>query len=112
MNASRILCIALLAAAAACHSKNEAAAAAPSAAPASAPAPTPVPIPSAGLVFTPDPGWVVEKPTSAMRKAQYKLPHAEKDSEDASLVVYFFSGQGGGVQANVDRWCQQFEQPD
>jgi hypothetical protein len=47
-----------------------------------------------------------------MRKAQYKLPHVEADTEDAALVVYFFSGQGGDLQANLDRWCSQFEQPD
>ena len=64
------------------------------------------------LAFTAQPGWVVETPTSAMRKAQYRLPHAEKDSEDASLVVYFFGGQGGSVQDNIDRWTGQFEQPD
>jgi hypothetical protein len=78
----------------------------PSAAPIQAPAG------SGPLVFTPQAGWTVEKPTSAMRKAQYLLPHAEKDTEDASLVVFFFSGQGGTPQANIDRWTQQFEQPD
>jgi hypothetical protein len=40
------------------------------------------------------------------------LPRAEKDTEDASLVVFFFGGQGGGVQDNIDRWAKQFEQPD
>jgi hypothetical protein len=67
---------------------------------------------SGELVFTPQPGWIVETPTSAMRKAQYRLPHAEKDAEDASLVVTFFAGQGGSPQANIDRWAGQFEQPD
>jgi hypothetical protein len=47
-----------------------------------------------------------------MRKAQYRLPHAEKDAEDASLVVFFFGGQGGTLEANIDRWAGQFEQPD
>ena len=58
-------------------------------------------------------GWVSEKPTSGMRAAQYKLPKSEGDPEDASLVLYFFgSGQGGSVQANIDRWVGQIEQPD
>jgi hypothetical protein len=26
--------------------------------------------------------------------------------------VYFFGGQGGSVQANLDRWLGQMEQPD
>jgi hypothetical protein len=32
---------------------------------------------------------------------------------DAECVVYFFGqGQGGGVQANIDRWKGQFSQPN
>jgi hypothetical protein len=57
-------------------------------------------------------GWKVETPTSAMRKAQFTLPHAEKDAKDASLVVYYFGAQAGTFQANLDRWCGQFQQPD
>jgi hypothetical protein len=57
--------------------------------------------------------WVVEKPSSAMRLAQYKLPQAEGDNEDASLVLYFFgTNSGGSVQANLERWISQLEQPD
>lgn len=58
-------------------------------------------------------GWTAEKPTSDMRVAQYKLPKAEGDSEDALLVVYYFGqGQGGSAQANIDRWTNQVKQPD
>jgi hypothetical protein len=58
-------------------------------------------------------GWVTEKPSSAMRVAQYKLPKAEGDPEDASLVLYYFGAtQGGSVQANIDRWVGQIQQPD
>jgi len=58
-------------------------------------------------------GWVKEQPTSAMRLAQYKLPKAEGDTEDAALVVYFFgASQGGAVSANIDRWISQIQQPD
>jgi len=69
---------------------------------------------SAGeLRFKAPPEWVVEKPSSTMRIAQYKLPKADGDSEDASLVLYFFgTNQGGSVQANVERWISQMEQPD
>ncbi len=99
---------------AACSSKPEAQASAPASAAPTPPAPAAAPAAAAtgALAFTAQPGWVVEKPTSAMRKAQYTLPHVEKDTEDAALVVYFFSGQGGDLQANLDRWCGQFEQPD
>ena len=65
------------------------------------------------LRFKAPPEWVVEKPSSAMRLAQYKLPKAEGDNEDASLVLYFFgTNQGGSVQANLDRWVSQIKQPD
>src|SRR3977135_3797838 len=58
-------------------------------------------------------GWVKEQPTSAMRVAQYKLRKVEGDSEDAALVVYYFGAtQGGAVQANIDRWVAQMQQPD
>src|SRR2546421_3675356 len=57
-------------------------------------------------------GWVSESPSSKMRVAQYKLPKAEGDAEDASLVVYYFGpAQGGSVDANIDRWISQMEQP-
>ena len=57
-------------------------------------------------------GWVTEHPTSTMRAAQYKLLKAEGDSEDASLVLYYFGqGQGGSVSDNIDRWIGQMEQP-
>ena len=65
------------------------------------------------LRYTAPEGWVKEQPTSAMRVAQYKLPKAEGDPEDAALVVYFFGAtQGGAVQANIDRWISQIQQPD
>ncbi|HEV7474022.1 MAG TPA: hypothetical protein VGN90_08235 [Pyrinomonadaceae bacterium] len=58
-------------------------------------------------------GWTAEKPTSDMRVAQYKLPKAKGDNEDALLVIYYFGqGQGGSPQANIDRWINQMKQPD
>ena len=65
------------------------------------------------LRFTAPEGWVKEQPASAMRVAQYKLPRADGDNEDGSLVVYFFGAtQGGAIQANIDRWISQIQQPD
>lgn len=58
-------------------------------------------------------GWTVEKPTSDMRLAQYKLPKAEGDAEDALLIVYYFGqGQGGTPEANIERWVNQVKQSD
>jgi hypothetical protein len=57
--------------------------------------------------------WTVEKPTSDMRLAQYKLPKADGDSEDALLILYYFGqGQGGTPEANIERWLGQMKQPD
>ena len=48
-----------------------------------------------------------------MRLAQYKLPKAEGDTEDASLVLYYFGpGQGGSTAANIERWLAQMKQED
>jgi|SRR6185503_11895162 len=58
-------------------------------------------------------GWVSERPTSSMRVSQYQLPAAPGDSEAASLVVYYFgAGQGGSVDANLDRWIGQMQTAD
>lgn len=73
---------------------------------------TPVPPPSTSLKFTAPQGWLSETPATESRKAQYKLPRAEGDSEDAQLVVYYFGGGGGAPQANVDRWIGEFNGPD
>ena len=55
-------------------------------------------------------GWSVETPSSSMRLAEYRLPSAEGDG---TLAVFRFGpGQGGGVEANLDRWLGQFQQPD
>jgi hypothetical protein len=69
--------------------------------------------PNGELKYKAPEGWLEEKPTSSMRAAQYKLPKAAGDTEDASLVLYYFGqGQGGGTQANIDRWINQMQQPD
>src|SRR5215831_7402877 len=57
--------------------------------------------------------WISERPTSNMRVSQYQLPAAEGDAESASLVVYYFGqGQGGSVEANLQRWIGQMQTPD
>ena len=44
-----------------------------------------------------------------MRKASFIVPRADGDSEDGELTVFYFGpGQGGSVDANVDRWIKQF----
>src|SRR5205807_125202 len=68
---------------------------------------------SGELHFKAPDGWVTEKASSSMRVAQYKLPKAEGDNDDASLVLYYFGAtQGGTAQANIDRWISQMKQAD
>jgi hypothetical protein len=65
------------------------------------------------LKFTVPAGWVEEQRTSSMRVAQYKLPKAAGDADDASVVVYYFGqGQGGSTAANIERWVSQMQQPE
>jgi hypothetical protein len=65
------------------------------------------------LKFTVPPGWVEEERSSAMRVAQYKLPRAEGDTENGSVVLYYFGpGQGGSTTANIERWVGQIKQTD
>lgn len=45
-----------------------------------------------------------------MRKASYQVPPADGDTEPAQLSVFYFgSGQGGTVEANMQRWAGQFK---
>jgi hypothetical protein len=59
---------------------------------------------AAGATFAAPAAWEKEQPSSNMRKAQFR------SGETEIVVFYFGAGQGGGVQANVARWIQQFEQ--
>ena len=55
-------------------------------------------------------GWVAQQPSSSMRVAQYGLPGP---AGEATLGIFFFGpGQGGGVEANIERWHGQFKQED
>lgn len=47
-----------------------------------------------------------------MRVAQFALPQAQDDASDAELVIYYFGGSGGSVDANIQRWIGQMQQPD
>jgi hypothetical protein len=47
-----------------------------------------------------------------MRAATYSIPPAAGDADKGECVVYFFgAGQGGGIEANIDRWKGQFKGP-
>jgi hypothetical protein len=66
--------------------------------------------------------FVSEAPTSHMQSARWRIPAGEPDKDgkpaaasdqDVQVVVYYFgNGQGGSVQANIDRWLGQFPEKD
>ena len=72
----------------------------------------PAPASAAGRRFEAPATWISEAPSSSMRLAQYRLPGLEGNQEDAELADFYFGGQGGSVQANVDRWIGQFSNAD
>jgi hypothetical protein len=51
--------------------------------------------------------WSAAPSSSSMRLAEWKF------ASQAEIVIFFFgAGQGGPVEANLERWYGQFEQPD
>jgi hypothetical protein len=67
---------------------------------------------AAGIGWTVPAGWEAE-PARQMRIATYRLDAIAGDPEDAECAVYFFgTGQGGTVEANLERWAHQFTPPD
>ena len=56
-------------------------------------------------------GWKEEEPSSKMRQAQFRLPKAEGDKDDAELAVFFFAGKGtsGSAEQNLKRQVDKFE---
>jgi hypothetical protein len=67
---------------------------------------------AAGISFQVPITWKTSAPSSNMRAAQFQLP-ADTNGAAGELVLFFFgAGQGGGVQANIDRWIGQMTQPD
>jgi len=61
--------------------------------------------------FTRPVNWEWVEVTSSMRKAQLKVNDADKKGSAEVIFFYFGEGNGGGTQANVDRWLGQFQEP-
>ncbi|MFQ5732989.1 MAG: hypothetical protein ACE5KM_13695 [Planctomycetaceae bacterium] len=53
--------------------------------------------------------WKQMKPSNRLRKAQFEVPAVKGDAGNVDLVIYEFSGGGGGVGANITRWIKQFQ---
>jgi hypothetical protein len=66
----------------------------------------------AGIRWTTPANWKSQE-QRPMRLATYTVPPAQGDQDPGECGVYYFGvGQGGSVQANMDRWIGQFQQPD
>jgi hypothetical protein len=67
---------------------------------------------AAGIRWTAPAGWKAEGPRP-MRAATYSIAPAAGDTAGAECVVNFFGpGQGGGVDANIERWKGQVQGSD
>lgn len=54
-------------------------------------------------------GWISREPATRIVEHEFAVPAAKGDERDGRVTVM---GAGGGVEANLDRWYQQFSQPD
>ncbi len=52
--------------------------------------------------------WVEQKTASRMRAAQFGVPGKDGKAVGECIFFYFGPGQGGGAQANLQRWVNQF----
>ena len=68
-----------------------------------------LPAQAGALTFTRPPGWTDRAAASSMRVAEFVVPKASGDDEDGELIVYYFGGTGGTVEANLQRWTTQFQ---
>src|SRR5947209_10040279 len=77
------------------------------AAPSTPPSGPASPAGTAGLGFDLPKGWTAETPKSNLRLAQATIPGPAGAGDLA--IFYFGAGQGGGVDANIQRWIDQME---
>jgi hypothetical protein len=78
--------------------------------PTAAPPPSAKALPPVEITWVDPPEWKRSERPNPMRKATYLIPRAQGDTEDGELGVFYFGpGQGGGIEANVDRWVKQFK---
>jgi hypothetical protein len=69
-------------------------------------------IDAGGVTFKVPADWKSVKPSSSMRRAQLTVEPLEGDEYPAQLVVFAFPGGAGSVDANIERWRNQFKDDD
>lgn len=59
-------------------------------------------------------GFVRVRPSSGMVETEFAIPSEGKGEDGSELPAGRMTvmGAGGSIQANIDRWCSQFAQPD
>lgn len=73
-------------------------------------APADAPASAGGISWTVPKGWTVAPAASSMRVVTYRTAAAPGDAEGGEVAVFYFGeGQGGGIDANVQRWFGQFQ---
>lgn len=70
---------------------------------------TPFTVADGKIRFVAPKGWQKKQPSSRIVEVEFQIPAAKGDENPGRLTVM---GAGGDVQANLDRWFGQFEQPD
>jgi hypothetical protein len=53
--------------------------------------------------------WVSRQPRNRIIEHEFSVPPSKGDDQEGRVTVM---GAGGSVEANIDRWYQQFTQPD
>ena len=72
---------------------------------------SPAPPSDPGIEWQMPKRWVSEL-AQGMRLASYVIPAHPVGGGTAQCAVYYFgTGQGGGVDANIDRWMGEFQNP-
>jgi hypothetical protein len=69
-------------------------------------------IDAGGLTFQAPASWKSSAPANEYRRAQLKVDPIEGDAYPAELVVTYFQGGAGSVEANLERWRRQFKDKD
>ncbi len=79
---------------------------------ASEPAPVSFSVGAFSFIRPPHWDWVIS--SSAMRKVQLAVTSQQNGHSETADVSFFFfgKGEGGSVQANVERWAKQFTSAD
>jgi len=62
------------------------------------------------LEFTPAPTWKAVTPSSSMRAYEFQIMDNSISMDMATLSIFYFGqGQGGNIDANLQRWVSQFK---